>query len=353
MGELLSILEFANKHKVSDTFIVAGLPVSHKIDGIITPAESERVLPERSNQLITELYALANRDMGTLREIGDDDFSISIPQMSRYRISAFKQRGSLAAVIRTIAFGIPDRAQLGVPDEVMKIARKTQGLVLITGTAGSGKSTTQACIVDDINQNRSAHIITIEDPIEYLHRNAKSIITQREVGTDTESYVAALRASLRQAPNVILLGEMRDLDTIKTAMTAAETGHLVISTLHTIGAVNAIDRIIDVFPPDQQQQIRVQLSMVLESVVTQRLIPTVDGGLTPVFEIMHLSSAIRNMIRDGKSHQIDSVIATSAAEGMLTLDASILAQYRAGRITQETALGFAVNTEQMERRLKP
>lgn len=352
MSEITALLAAGVRRQASDTFIIAGLPVSYKIEGEILPIDAERIMPDRSNELISALYALAGRDMNRLYETGDDDFSVSIKDLSRFRVCAYRQRGSLAAVIRTIAFGIPNYEQLGIPDEVMRIAEKTQGLVLITGPAGSGKSTTQACIVDRINRTRNAHIITIEDPIEYLHRNDHSVITQREVGSDTESYVAALRASLRQAPNVILLGEMRDLETIKTAMTAAETGHLVISTLHTIGAVNSIDRIIDVFPPDQQQQIRIQLSMVLESVVTQRLIPGIDGEQIPVFEIMHLNPAIRNMIRDEKIHQIDSVIATGAQEGMRTMDASLLAEYRAGRITEQTALCFASNEEQMQRRLK-
>lgn len=351
MGEIYELLSRAVQQGASDTFIIAGLPISYKAEGVIAPINEQRVMPERSDQLITELYALAGRSMEKLLETGDDDFSVSLKELSRFRVCAYRQRGSLAAVIRTIAFGVPDRLTLGVPDEVMRIANKTQGLALVTGPAGSGKSTTLACIVDAINQTRCAHIITIEDPIEYLHRNNKSVITQREVGSDTESYVTALRASLRQAPNVILLGEMRDLETIKTAMTAAETGHLVISTLHTIGAVNSIDRIIDVFPPDQQQQIRIQLSMVLESVVTQRLVPSVDGGLAPVFEIMHLNSAIRNMIRDEKIHQIDGVIATSAKEGMQTLDSSLLALYRAGRISEQTAIHYASNTEQMQRRI--
>lgn len=352
MSEIYELLARAVREGASDTFIISGLPVSFKIEGTIAPMDDERVMPERSDELITALYNLAGRPMDRLLSSGDDDFSVSVKELSRFRVCAYRQRGSLAAVIRTIMFGIPDHARLGIPDEVMKIANKTQGLVLITGPAGSGKSTTQACIVDAINRSRGAHIITIEDPIEYLHRNDKSVITQREVGTDTESYVTALRASLRQAPNVILLGEMRDLETIRTAMTAAETGHLVISTLHTIGAVNSIDRIIDVFPPDQQQQIRVQLSMVLESVVTQRLVPTVDGDLAPAFEIMHLNGAIRAMIRDEKIHQIDSVIATGGKDGMQTLDGSLLALCRAGRIAEQTALDFASNPEQLRRRLQ-
>ena len=202
-----------------------------------------------------------------------------------------------------------------------------------------------------MNRNRNAHIITIEDPIEYLHRNDKSIISQRELAMDTSSYVTALRASLRQAPDVILLGEMRDLETIQTAMTAAETGHLVISTLHTVGAVNTIDRIIDVFPPSQQQQVRIQLAQVLKTVISQQLLPTVSGTLVPAFEIMHLNNAVRTMVRDSRIHQIDSVIQTSAAEGMIAMDESILRLYKAGRITTETALHCAMNPDQLQKKL--
>lgn len=281
----------------------------------------------------------------------DDDFSVSVPELARFRVNVFQQRGSMAAVIRVVQFGIPDWQAMGLTPEIMKIAERTRGLVLVTGPAGSGKSTTLACIVDAINRTRNAHIITIEDPIEYIHRNAQSIVSQRELGMDTESYVTALRASLRQAPDVILLGEMRDLDTIQTAMTAAETGHLVISTLHTVGSVNTIDRIIDVFPPAQQQQIRVQLSQVLKTVVSQQLLPTVNGGMVPAFEIMHLNNAVRTMVRDSRIHQIDSVIQTGAAEGMVGMDDYIQRLVKAGKVTKETALRYAMNPEQLMRKI--
>lgn len=227
----------------------------------------------------------------------------------------------------------------------------TKGLVLVTGPAGSGKSTTLACVIDEINKTRNAHVITLEDPIEYLHRHKKSVVTQREIGTDTESYVSGLRASLRQAPDVILLGEMRDFETIKTAMTAAETGHLVISTLHTVGAANTIDRIIDSFPPDQQQQIRIQISMVMQAVISQQLIPTTDGKEIPAFEIMFLNNAIRNMIREAKIHQIDSVISTAQEEGMITMDASLIQLYKNGRISRENAVIYSSNSELMGKKL--
>jgi twitching motility protein PilT len=257
----------------------------------------------------------------------------------------------MAAVIRVVRFDLPNFKGLSIPDEVLTVARKTRGLALVTGPAGNGKSTTLAYITDTINTDRNAHIITIEDPIEYLHRNKMSVVSQREINVDTDSYLTALRACLRQAPDVILLGEMRDIETIRTAMTAAETGHLVISTLHTVGAVNTIDRIIDVFPPGQQQQIRVQLSMVLQSVISQQLIPTDDGKLAPVFEIIHLNSAIRNLIRDSKIHQIDAVIQSSSSEGMISMDASIFDLYKNKRIAAETAVKYAYNLDQMERKI--
>ena len=283
---------------------------------------------------------------------GDDDFSLSIPGLSRFRVNTYHQRGSMAAVVRVVLFEIPPYQSIGIPDEVIRVVEKSNGMVLVTGPAGGGKSTTLACMIDAINRTRNCHIITLEDPIEYLHRNHQSILSQREIALDTESYITALRACLRQAPDVIFLGEMRDFETIKTAMTAAETGHLLISTLHTVGAVNTIDRIIDVFPPHQQQQIRVQLSMLLHSVVSQQLLPDVNGELLPAFEIMHVNSAIRNMIREGKTYQIDSVIQTSAEEGMMSMDLYLFNLVKAGRIRADAAMIHAAHPEQLARRLK-
>ena len=282
---------------------------------------------------------------------GDDDFSFAVPGVSRFRANIFRQRGSLAGVIRVVRFELPDAGALHLPREIVDISRMTKGMVLVTGPAGSGKSTTLACIIDAINEAREAHVITLEDPIEYLHRHKKSVVTQREIATDTGSYVTGLRASLRQAPDVILLGEMRDYETISIAMTAAETGHLILSTLHTIGAANTIDRVIDAFPPAQQQQIRTQLSMVLNAVISQQLVPTVDGGVQPVFEIMFLNNAIRNMIRESKIHQIDGIIATSQEEGMVSMDNSLIRLFRQGTITKETAVTYSSNGELMERKL--
>lgn len=351
MGEILSYLHAAVSSGASDIFVVSGIPVSMKRDGVTLPTDDVRVMPERANALVSELYELDHRPMDRFLETGDDDFSISVPGLSRFRVSTYRQRGSMAAVIRVVNFEIPDPDVLNIPPEVISVSEKPRGLVLVTGPAGGGKSTTLACIIDAINTNRDAHIITLEDPIEYLHRNKRSIISQREIGTDTSSYITALRASLRQAPNVILLGEMRDYETIRVAMSAAETGHLVISTLHTTGAVSSVDRIIDAFPANQQQQIRVQLSMVLQTVISQQLVPAVDGSLVPAFEIMHLNSSVRNLIRESKVHQLDFVIQSSGAEGMIAMDASLEALCRQGKITRETALKHAINPEQLQRRL--
>ena len=351
MRELLDYLEQAVAEQASDLFIVAGGPVSEKVEGHLRPISGEKVFPAETERLIMGLYDMADRSMDAYRATGDDDFSFAVPGLARFRVNAYRQRGSLAAVVRLVAFDIPDYRALRIPEQVMDLADLAHGMVLVTGTAGSGKSTTQACIIDRINRTREAHIITLEDPIEYLHRDRRSIVSQREIAIDTTDYLSALRACLRQAPDVILLGEMRDHETIRTAMTAAETGHLLIATLHTNGAVNTIDRIIDAFPSTQQSQIRVQLSMVLRTVVSQRLLPDVEGGLVPAYEIMHMNAAIRSMIRDCKNHQIDNVIAAGGGEGMKAMDQSILELYQAGTITRETALEYADHPEQMLRRM--
>lgn len=351
MAELMDYLKQAVADQASDLFIVAGGPVCEKLDKRMNPISREAVFPQETERLIMDIYKLAGRPTERYLRQGDDDFSFSVSNLARFRVNAYRQRGSMAAVVRVVAFDIPDWKEKGIPEEVMALADVLHGMVLVTGTAGSGKSTTQACILDRVNRTRKCHIITLEDPIEYLHRDRESIVSQREIAIDTEDYPAALRACLRQAPDVILLGEMRDQETIHTAMTAAETGHLLIATLHTKGAVNTIDRIVDTFPSGQQNQVRVQLSMVLHTVVSQQLLPGVNGDLAPAFEIMHMNSAIRSLIRDSKTHQIDNAIAAGGNEGMLTMDQSILSLYKAGRITAETALNFADNPEQLRRRM--
>lgn len=349
--DVRKILEEATKREASDIFIIAGRPLTYKSKGIMNTLDDQRMEPKDTFQFVSAIYTLAERNIDDFARTGDDDFSFAIPGVSRFRVSTFKQRGSYSAVIRVISFTLPHPSELGIPDAVMELANSRSGMILVTGPAGSGKSTTLACLIDKINHEREAHIITLEDPLEYLHRHEKSIVSQREINTDTENYLTALRAALRQSPDVILLGEMRDYETINTAVTAAETGHLIFSSLHTIGAANTIDRIIDVFPASQQHQISIQLASVLQAVVSQKLVPSASGEMVPAFEIMVLTPAIRNLIREGKVHQIDGIIYTSAAENMIAMDSSILDLYKKGIIDRHTAISEAVNPEIMEKRL--
>lgn len=351
MSELMQYLERVVSDGASDLFLVAGGPASEKVDGALRPIGNEKLMPERTEKLLRQIYNMAGRMMDEKLADGDDDFSFSIAGFSRFRVNAYRQRGSCAAIIRVVPFEIPDWEKIGIPAPVMELSKLTSGMVLFTGIAGSGKSTTQACIVDRINHTRPCHVITLEDPIEYLHRNDLSIISQREICVDTGDYLSALRASLRQSPDVIQLGEMRDLETIRTAITAAETGHLVLATLHTKGAVNSIDRVIDSFPPEQQHQIRLQLSCVLRTVVSQQLLHGVNGESVSAFEILHVNNAIRSMIRDSKNHQIPGVLAAGGSEGMISMDQAILDLLHRGKITEDTALDSADNPEQLRRRL--
>ena len=349
--DVRKILEEATKREASDIFIIAGRPLTYKSKGAMNTLDDQRMEPKDTFQFVSAIYTLAERNIDDFDRTGDDDFSFAIPGVSLFRVSTFKQRGSYSAVIRVISFTLPHPSELGIPDAVMELADARSGMILVTGPAGSGKSTTLACLIDKINHEREAHIITLEDPLEFLHRHEKSIVSQREINTDTENYLTALRAALRQSPDVILLGEMRDYETINTAVTAAETGHLIFSSLHTIGATNTIDRIIDVFPASQQHQISIQLASVLQAVVSQKLVPSVSGEMVPAFEIMVLTPAIRNLIREGKVHQIDGIIYTSAAENMIAMDSSILDLYKKGIIDRHTAISEAVNPEIMEKRL--
>ncbi|MBS6195080.1 MAG: PilT/PilU family type 4a pilus ATPase [Clostridiales bacterium] len=350
--DVKEILQKASQDGASDIFIVAGLPLSYRINGSLKHFGDTKLLPDQTAALVKQIYELARgRDESLLLSSGDDDFSFALPGVSRYRVNAFRQRGSLAAVIRVITFSLPHPRELGIPDQVIQFGDLNKGLVLVTGPAGNGKSTTLACMVDYINSAYERHIITLEDPLEFLHSHKKSIVSQREINLDTESYVAALRAALRQSPDVILLGEMRDYETTNVAMTAAETGHLIISTLHTIGAANTIDRIIDVFPPSQQHQIAVQLSMILQAVVSQQLIPALDGTMAAAFEIMTVTPAVRNMIRDHKTPQIDGLLSLAGQNGMISMDQSLLQLYQSGRISKENALLYASNPDMLQKKL--
>lgn len=336
----------------SDVFVVAGLPLTYRVDGKQLRKQDDPMRPADTEELIKALYNLANRPMQPFEDSHnhDDDFSFALPGTGRFRANVFRQRGSYGAVIRVIPFDLPTPEELNIPKEVMDLAKLTKGLVLVTGPAGAGKSSTLACIIDDLNDNRSGHIITMEDPIEFVHKHKKSIVTQREVPTDVATYAEAMRSAMREAPDIMLLGEMRDPETIAAAMTAAEMAQLMFSTLHTTSAANTIDRIVDAFPPSQQRQIRMQLAMVLQAVVSQQLVPSVDGGVVPAFEIMYATPAIRNLIREQKSHQIDSVIAAGRHMGMRTMDQSLYELAQEGKITEETALHYAIHHDALKNR---
>lgn len=351
MESIQTYLKRAAEENASDLFISAGKVISIKKGQMMMPIGKGPLQPEQAAELVRELYDIGDRPIDRYEAGGDDDFSVAVPGVARFRVNAHRQRGTMAAIIRVVRFGIPDSRKMGIPEEVMRIADIPSGLVLVTGPAGSGKSTTLACVINAINHSRSTHIVTIEDPIEYLHRDIQSYITQREVAVDTKSYAVALRASLRQASNVILLEELDCEETIRLSITAAESGHLVLTTLHTLGVVNTIEYLLEQFQPAHQPQIRLQLSKVLTTVVSQQLLPTVGGGSIPAFEIAHLDNAVRGMIREGHMQQIDSVIRDFAPAGVIGMDASILRLYRAGRISRETALQAAMNGDALQKRL--
>ena len=348
--DILDILKKAAENQAADIFIVCGAVLSFKANGRMYELDGNALSPEDTKNLVLQIFHLAKRDI-TEEQLPEREieFSLSFAGVGRFRVNIYKQSGSFSAVLRYVPFDLPDPAKLGIPEQVMQLSECKSGIVLITGVASSGKSTTLSCILDRINQSRSGHIITIEDPIEFLHKHNRCIVSQREINIDTDSYIDALRAALRQSPDVILLGEMRDYETISVAMTAAETGQLVLSTLHTLGAANTIDRIIDVFTINQQHQIRVQLSMVLNAVVCQQLLPSVDGGLIPAFEIMTTNSAVRTLIRDEKTHQIDTIL--QSAGGMQTMDSCIIKLFREGRISAKTAVDYAYNPDIMAKRI--
>lgn len=347
---ILDVLRVAMEKETSDIFLVAGLPVTFKIRGN-QHRYGDRLMPELIDQLVDQIYQVSKRDRRLLEQGIDDDFSFAVPHLGRFRVNVFRQRGSMAAVIRVIHFGLPDPAKLGIPEAVLALAEEKKGLVLVTGSAGAGKSTTLACMIDRINHRRDGHIITMEDPIEFIHRHEKCIVSQREISIDTPGYLDSLRSALRESPDVILLGEMRDFDTISSAITAAETGVLLLSTLHTSSAANTINRIIDVFPANQQQQVKIQLAQIVRGIVCQQLVPAADGGQVAVFEIMKSTPAVQNMIREGKLHQLDSAMQAGAADGMCTMDGSLVKLYKEGKITKETALVSCVYYENMVKRL--
>lgn len=340
MYDLNEILIQSVKERASDIHLTSGRAPSYRVDGVLAPIMGERLTPQMLEDILLPLIDKRHRE--ELEETGQTDFAYAISGVGRFRVNVFKQRGTLAAVMRSLPFNIPEPEDLGIPREVVEMTSRKRGLVLVTGPTGSGKSTTLASLIHVINRTYPYHIITLEDPIEYLHRHDKSVVNQREIGSDSTDYAQALRAALREDPDVILVGEMRDLETISTAITAAETGHLVFSTLHTIGADKTIDRIIDVFPPNQQQQVRIQLASVLECIVSQQLLKKADGsGRVAALEVLFSNNAVRNLIRESKTYQIPSVMQTNKRAGMQTMDDALYDLFMRKVIDADTAVTYA------------
>lgn len=350
MPTIEEIMRTAKEAGASDVHITVGIPPKMRVNGNLIAMNYSKMMPADTLEVLLEIMTETQRER--FEERGEYDMSFSIPELGRYRVNAYKQRGSVALALRLVGTQVPSPEALGVPESVINLYERKRGLILVTGPTGSGKSTTLAAIIDKINNNRDAHVITLEDPIEYLHQHKVAMVNQREIGLDSQSYANALRAALREDPDVILVGEMRDFETISVAITAAETGHLVLSTLHTIGAASTVDRVIDVFPPHQQQQIRVQFANVLEAVISQQLIPTMDGrGRVAAFEVMHANHAVRNLIREGKSHQLVSVMQTNRKMGMITMDESITQLFYEGKIDREMAIQFAQDPDGMQNKI--
>ncbi|HVX56165.1 MAG TPA: type IV pilus twitching motility protein PilT [Candidatus Saccharimonadales bacterium] len=345
------LLDEVVKKKASDLHLQVGLPPILRIDGSLTPVPGADVLDEEAVE--TLVFSILDEDQKqVLLKDKEFDFSFAYGDLGRFRVNAFHERGNLAAAMRLIPNDILTIEQLGLPAVVNKFADYPRGLVLVTGPTGSGKSTTLASLVQKINQEKALHIITIEDPIEYTHKSQKSVVVQREVHYDTYSFSAALRSALREDPDVVLIGEMRDLETIASAITIAETGHLVFATLHTNSAAQSIDRMIDVFPPHQQPQIRAQLANILMAIVSQRLIPAIGGGRIAAAEILTATPAVRNIIREGKSHQLEAVIQTGAEFGMQSMDKTLVSLVHAGTITYDEARNFAVDLDELDRLMR-
>lgn len=345
------LLEEVVKKKASDLHLQVGLPPMLRIDGALTPVSGAESLNEESVEAL--IFAILDEDQKQiLLKDKEFDFSFAFGDLGRFRVNAFHERGNLAAALRLIPNEILTSEQLGLPQIVNKFADYPRGLVLVTGPTGSGKSTTLAALINKINTERATHIITIEDPIEFTHKSNKSVIVQREVHYDTYSFSAALRSSLREDPDVVLIGEMRDLETIAAAITIAETGHLVLATLHTNSASQSVDRMIDVFPPHQQPQVRTQLSNMLMAICSQRLIPAIGGGRIVAAEVLIATPAVRNIIREGKTHQLEAVIQTGAEFGMQSMDKTLVNLIHNGTITYEEAKNYAVDIDELDRLMR-
>lgn len=342
------LLEEVVRRRASDLHLQVGLPPMFRVDGALVPAPGFNMLDQAGVE--TLLFAILDNDQRQiLAKDKEFDFSFAFGTLGRFRVNAFHERGNVAAAFRLIPNAIKTTAELGMPPVVSNFTNYPRGLVLVTGPTGSGKSTTLASLIDKLNSETSQHIITIEDPIEFTHKSKKSVVVQREVHYDTYSFSAALRSSLRQDPDVVLIGEMRDLETISAAITIAETGHLVFASLHTNSAAQSIDRMIDVFPPHQQSQIRAQLANILMAICSQRLVPAIGGGRVVAAEVLIANPAVRNIIREGKTHQLDAVIQTGADAGMQTMDRTLVSLVQGGIVTYDDARSFAVDLSEFER----
>ncbi len=348
-AHLDDLLRECAKRGASDVHLSVGLPPMLRIDGALHPTNYNPIGPNEVQRLVYDI--LTNEQVERYERTHELDFSYGVTGIGRYRVNIYKQRGSVGAAMRSIPDQVPSFEQLGLPHIVREMCAKHSGLILVTGPTGSGKSTTLACMIDTINSERPLHIMTMEDPIEYLHRHKRCMVNQRELGQDTDSFGNALRAVLREDPDVVLIGEMRDLETIQAALTLAETGHLVFGTLHTRSAPQTIDRVVDVFPPHQQDQIRVQLSGTLEAVVAQQLLPRNGGGRCAAIEIMIATSAIRNLIREGKTHQIYSSLETGSKFGMQTMDKMLVELYQTGKVSHEDAIARCIDRENFKKLL--
>lgn len=345
---LEELLRYTIEQGGSDLHITVGIPPIMRKNGRLEKIGEVKIMPEDSEIYVKEMLNV--EQMIAFERAGELDLSYSLKSLARFRVNVYKQRGTCCIAIRMVNSDIPSLIELGLPDIVTELTKKTKGLILVTGPTGSGKSTTLAAMIDLMNKEREGHILTLEDPIEYLHKHDKCIVNQREIGNDSSSYANALKAALREDPDVILVGEMRDIETISIAVTAAETGHLVLSTLHTISAASTIDRVIDVFPPHQQQQIRFQFSNVLQGVICQQLLTRRDRpGRAAAIEIMIATPAIRNLIREAKTHQINSIIQTGAKFGMQSMDAQLVSLWRSGIINQEDAISHAFDPDNLTR----
>ncbi len=345
--DIMNYLKRTIEIGASDLHLTVGHYVTMRIDGKLEIVGDKKLTPEDTYDITKQL--LNEKQINILEEKGDIDFSFAVKTVGRFRINAFRQRGTYSMALRAVSLDIPTLEELKLPSILKELTQKKRGMIIFTGPTGSGKSTSLASMIDIINKQRSEHILTLEDPIEYLHKHNKCIVNQREYGSDFQNFPQGLRASLRQDPDIILLGEMRDLESVEIALTAAETGHLLFSTLHTIGAAATIDRIIDVFPPHQQQQVSVQLANVLVAVVSQQLMVKKEGGRVVATEIMITTPAIKNLIREKKTHQIQNSIQTGTKFGMQTMDNDLLRLYRNNTISKETVMQYGIDLEYIKR----